>query len=478
MNKNLDYIEDFKKFIFENYDECYEGAYNIRKAIAASTAYYHGNPMMTLYIPKIFTEEVFDRLKNIGETTYKILEKVTKEYLKNPEYRRLFPYPEGAEELILTERGYESVIPICRLDIFFNEDDNSFKFCEINTDGTSAMNEDWEMNNILEHNIAFQEYSKTHKTRSIELYDSWVKAFLNIYNDWKCKKSCSLCADDSLAENIINIEKNNACHISETGKKPFVAIVDFTEDATPYEFKHFKKTFEDNGCECEIAEIRDLRYEGGRLISPEGKEIDAVYRRAVTTDILSNIDDVKPFIDAVKDNTVCCIGNFCTQVAHNKALFHIIRREETKRLLTDEENEFVEAHFPFTGYLDSNDTGTNLTIDDIKNTKDRWILKPLDLYGAREVAVGSDFSKDGWSKKVDELKDNGFIFQEYCPPFKTENISIEDEERLEVRKWINMTGLYMYDGKLAGLYSRVARNKVIGSYFGERPLATRILCEE
>ena len=449
--EKMNYIEEFKEYILKNYADCFEGAFEIRKRIADSTAYYHGKPMMTLYIPKIFTKEAYERLKQIGETTYKILEKVTKEYLENPSYRKLFPYPDGAEELILTDRGYESVIPICRLDIFFNEDDFSFRFCEINTDGTSAMNEDFAMNNILEYNIAFEEYSKTHKTRAIELYDSWVKAFLNIYNDWAERKG-------------------------KASAKPVVAIVDFTEDATPYEFKHFKKTFEENGCECEIAEIRDLKYENGRLLSPEGKMIDAVYRRAVTTDILSNIGEVEAFLNAVKDGSVCCIGNFCTQVAHNKALFHIIRSKETLKLLSEEEKEFVEAHFPFTGYLNSEDTGTKLSVDDIKKTKNRWILKPLDLYGAREVAVGSDFSDERWADKVDELKDKGFIFQEYCEPYRTENISIEDEDRLEVRKWINMTGLYMYDGKLAGLYSRVARNKVIGSYFGERPLATRIEC--
>ena len=67
-------------------------------------------------------------------------------YAKDEDYRRLFGFEPKLEELILREPTYDSPIPIARIDIFYNEETGDFKFCEFNTDGTSAMNEDRELN--------------------------------------------------------------------------------------------------------------------------------------------------------------------------------------------------------------------------------------------------------------------------------------------------------------------------------------------
>lgn len=439
-----DHFSYFENYINENKEACRESAVKVRAFIKDSTAYYHGEPVKTLYIPKIFSEADYEYFKEIGKTTYGILKKITERYLSDPDYRKLFPYPKDLEELVLFERGYESIIPICRLDIFYNEEEKSFKFCEINTDGTSAMNEDRELYNALCENIAFKAYAEGKNIKGFELFESWAKRFLKIYKDWAKKEDL-----------------------------PYVAIVDFLKDTTTNEVLHFKKTFEALGCECELAEIEDLKYENGELISPKGKKIDAIYRRAVTTDIYANKEKVGPFIKALKEKAACCIGNFCTQVAHNKAMFKIIRDEETLSMLTEKEKEFVLEHFPFTGYLNSESTGTELTLDDVIATKDRWLLKPLDLYGAREINVGSDLADAQWETKVKELADKGYIFQEYCYPYRTRNINL-DEDDARYSDWINMTGLYMYDGELAGLFSRVAPDKVIAGHYGGRTLVSLV----
>ena len=45
----------------------------------------------------------------------------------------------------MREKKYDCNIPIARIDIFYDEETGGFKFCEFNTDGTSAMNEDREL---------------------------------------------------------------------------------------------------------------------------------------------------------------------------------------------------------------------------------------------------------------------------------------------------------------------------------------------
>jgi uncharacterized circularly permuted ATP-grasp superfamily protein len=183
------------------------------------------------------------------------------------------------------------------------------------------MNEDREINNAVRQSDAFIEFCKTHDVRSFELFDSWVNEFVKIFESYN-------------GEN------------REAAKKSLFVITDFMEKSTPNEFIEFQKAFLRAGYACEICEIRDLKYEGGALRTAEGKKIDAVYRRAVTCDIMRHKDDVKAFLQAARENAVCIIGHFRTQVIHNKAVFKILHMPETLSFLTPSEREYVTRHIP------------------------------------------------------------------------------------------------------------------------------------
>ena len=321
-----------------------------------------------------------------------------------------------------------------RFDIFYNEETGDFKFCEINTDGTSAMNEDYVLNKAFELDPAHVEFKKDHNLKSWELYDTWVSEFINIYRTYKR-----------------NVEK------------PYIAIVDFLSGGSITEFEEFKNRFIKAGYECEVCEITNLTYKENTLYSPTGRKIDVIYRRAVTSDIFANLREVKPFINAVKDKNVCIIGAFNTQIIHNKWLFKVIREDATLSFLTDEEKEFVKAHIPFTALL--SDEGCD--IENIINTKDKWIIKPLDSYGSMGVYAGCDLTKDEWNKKIQEYKNKNYIVQEYYHPYTTENICFL-ESPYEFKPYTNMTGLFVYNGKFAGVYSRLSDGGIISSQYNEK----------
>ena len=48
--------------------------------------------------------------------------------------------------------------------------------------------------------------------------------------------------------------------------------------------------------------------ENGKLLSPACHVIDAIYRRAVTADVMDHYDEIQPFIQAVKDRAVFLSG--------------------------------------------------------------------------------------------------------------------------------------------------------------------------
>ena len=47
-------------------------------------------------------------------------------------------------------------------------------------------------------------------------------------------------------------------------------------------------------------------------------QLDVIYRRAVTKDVMENLELVKDFIDAIKADDVSIIGAFQTQLIHHK----------------------------------------------------------------------------------------------------------------------------------------------------------------
>ncbi len=397
----------------------------------------------SMIIPKIFSQDTILDFQQIVAQTYGIFAKIIDAYQKDAKLREAFHFTPQCEELILADRGYHCQLPIARFDFFYQEDTRAFKFCEINTDGTSAMNENRELILSLEHNDIYQDYksqlaSQGKEIRNFEYFDSWVKAFLEIYQDFPNKV-----------------------------EMPHVAIVDFLENAYMEDFIEFQKHFQQAGISCEICDIRNLAYHDGVLYSPEGTVIHAIYRRAVTSDILSHLDEVSAFIQAYKDQKVCLIGSFATQIIHNKQLFIVLHQPVAQQYLTAQEIQFVQEHVPYTASLTKENAIRDLVID----TRERWILKPLDSYAASGIYLGYDYSQDEWKEIVEKCQENGhYLYQEFYLPYQTMNMDYSQVEDGELAMFHHMTGIYVYNGKMTGIYSRCCRNKLIAGQFGGKEL--------
>ena len=66
----------------------------------------------------------------------------------------------------------------------------------------------------------------------------------------------------------------------------------------------------------------------------------------------------------------------------------------------------------------------------------------------------------------------GYICQEYCPQYSTENIDFAWDDG-EWASYITMAGLYVYNGRFAGVFSRAAKGDgIIASHRNERTQAT------
>jgi hypothetical protein len=393
--------------------------------VKASTAMYKGKPIPFLYMPKLYTQKDLERFTKLTDTLMTIIRKVIDRYINYPAFREKFGFSELLEKLILTQHGYNARVPMARFDIFY-KDDGSFKFCELNADGSSAMNEDRELSRILSESIAFKEMSRKYDISSFELFDTWVEECISIFKEFNPEI-----------------------------QKPNVAIVDFNDTGSPNEFEVFRDSFEKNGYKTMIVDPRDLKYSHGKLYIDDMR-IDIVYRRLVTRDLIERADEIPDFIQAAMEGKVCIVGPIKSQIIHNKVIFKILHDKDTLEFLTEDEGQFIKDHIPLTAKFE----GDEFDFDELTINRDEYILKPSDLYASRGVYAGRDFSAEQWKEKLLECHGKDYLIQEYYTPNKSDLVEFV-EGKLKISKFNNITGMYMYNEKLYGLYSRIGKNPII-----------------
>ncbi|MGM9947500.1 circularly permuted type 2 ATP-grasp protein [Floccifex sp.] len=432
--------KQFKEYIQNHWDETKQSALTITNVIQNSELNAGGNNYTrTLQIPKFFSKEDQMIFKGIVNQTYKIFEKVIQAYRNDEKIRSLFPFSKELEQLILLEPDYSCVIPICRIDIFYNEQTKDFHFCEFNTDGTSAMNENRRLNEFLIYNNVFQALKPD--IEIMELMQTWIHSFLDI------------------------------CQQAHLKKDMHIGIVDFLDKAYLKELYAFEQLFQNQLFSCEVVDIRDLYFDGNHLISKKtNKIIDVIYRRVVTKDVMDNLDLIPDFYQAVQHKKVELIGAFQTQIVHHKCINQVLVHPLMQAYFTKEEQDFIQSHLPATYDL------TQDRMQEVLSNKNQWIIKPKDSYASKGVFTGIDSTDEQWKECVKKHVNHDYIVQEYIMPYKSENIDPVNEN--EFKLYSNLTGLYVYNGQFAGVYSRLSDSGIISSQYNEKTIPTLFLKEK
>lgn len=422
-------IKDINKQYIDlilNNEEAYHEDYKLTvEKVKHSSAQYKGKPVPFLYHPFFVDDGIIKNFTKISETMASIGDKVTNEYIRNVDFRKKFGFPKWIEDLIELDNVYDINIPIGRYDIFYESYDN-FKFCELNTDGSSAMNEDNTIGKILLETKALEDFSQNHKLRFFELIDTWVEESIKIYAKY---------------------DRDN--------KSPNVAIVDFTESGTSKEFEVFKAAYIDKGYNCIIVDPRELEYRDNKLYYKDYR-IDLVYRRIVTFELIEKAHEVKDFIEAYRNQAFCCIGSLRSQVIHNKIFFKILQDEDTLELLSQEERDFVKDHIPHTGIFAGDVEVYNMVLEN----KDKYIMKPMDLNASQGVYVGRDLSHKEWEDRLKKDWNRDYLYQEFVENFSRPYLIFKDGS-FQVEDFNSVIGLFVYNEKFVGSYVRIGQNNII-----------------
>ncbi len=396
----------------------------LKRAVAVSNAVYLGKPCGVLYMPKFYTAQDVQHFQMIVDQMMALCRQMIDLYFSDETVRQKYAFGERLEKLILQETPYHSYIPMARFDFFYYDDDD-YMFCELNTDGSSAMNEDMVLASIFSSAGSVVKMAQLYDITSFELFDSWVHELQNIYSE-------------------------------ATGKaeKPVVAIVDFIEKASSIEFEEFLERFKKYGFKAYIVDPRDLSYRDGLYYGEQ--KIDLVYRRLVTRDMMERIDEIPAMEQACLDDKTIIVGNIRSQIVHTKLFFKLLYDDDIRRHFDKTTLDFIDAHIPETRDM----TYLKQHIERIVAERNDYILKPVDYYGSKGVFAGCEYDAKTWREIIIQHIDKPYIIQRYCPKALTQNIDLVDDH-LVVDQYCNITGIYVYNEKAYGIYSRAGKKAIL-----------------
>ena len=400
--------------------------------LAGTRSLYHGAPMPWAFVPKIFSPADARHLAWAAETMGAIMDKLTRRYLEDPALRARFGFKAEVERATLVPLPYEQQIPIARVDIFLNEETGDFTFCELNTDGSAGMLNTVETTRACALTETARRFAARHQLAVFDVMGACADALLACF-----------------------------AQVPNVPARPRIAVVDYAESISAEEVAEFIDLFAERGISMRFTDIRDLAYENGVLSDSRGP-IDGVWRRVVISELLEKpCPGAEAFMRAAQEGAVPIVGGFRTWPCATKTVFSVLHDPVAAEFLTPDELAFVKAHVPATYML-----GEKSDLAPFAE-KDAWIAKPRDGYNSVGVTAGVDCTPEEWRRVLEEMRATGGVVQEYVRPYATPNLPGDPASgQAEFVPYMNMEGLYLFNGRFAGVFTRCGRNATIGEFTG------------
>lgn len=381
--------------------------------------------------PFFLSPEDEQRVRVVAETMAELGERVANAALGDPSLLGQFHLRE--EELRLVRMGKTAgpASTASRLDAFLLPE--SLKFAEYNGESPAGAGYTETLAEIFRELPVMKEFATGYQIHSYPLSAKLLDALVMSYVDW-----------------------------GGTSKRPQMLITDWREVPTWSEFEILKQRFEQMGVPVELADPRDLRFDGKQL-SANGRRIDMVYRRVLMNDIVARTAECKALVDAVAANVVCMANHFRCKISHVKAFFAVLTDERNDGLFSFGERELIRKHVPWTRVVADVRTshyGRPVELlEFLRSERQNLVLKPSDEYGGSGVTLGWETSEAEWDAAIEkaiESTQGCWIVQERIPIRREVFPWIQPNGKVEFRDMLVDFAPYLFRGKLCGFLTRLS----------------------
>lgn len=380
--------------------------------------------------PVILDERRRAQLEDAATTMGQIMEKAMAAYQRDSSFRKLFGLSDAVEELTLVPSGNHSAVPLSRIDVYLGEKDNDFAITDIVTGGVDGMAQSSELGRAVAQTGAFRAFAaERERAATFDVANDCVLTILHTYGSWANAQE----------------GRNHPTH-------PTIAVVDVADSPREAESAYIISRLRDLGCYAFASSFDRLRIEtvGGRrqLVGDHGP-VTCVWLRARADETVAHMGDgVRALLEATRRGLVCTIGGYRSWPCSTRSFLSVLRSAACRRLLSDEENAFVEAHIPETHILS---TSSDLSAF---YEQERWVLKASDGDTAAGVVVGSDLSRSEWRNRLIKGLKRHDAVQALVPKQTVRVVPGEPEDGADpaaAREMHVKLGLFVFEGRLRGL---------------------------
>jgi len=381
--------------------------------------------------PFFLSPEEEQRVRVVAETMADLAERVTDAAMKDKALLAQFHLRDEELRLVRLGKIAGPASTASRLDAFLLPD--SLKFAEYNGESPAGAGYTEILGEIFLKLPLVAEFDKSFQIHTYPLSAKLLDALMTSYLDW-----------------------------GGTSKRPQMLITDWREVPTWTEFEILKERFEKLGVPVELADPRELQFDGKELTA-SGKKIDLVYRRVLMNEIVARFAECKALVDAVAANAVCVANHFRCKIPHVKAFFAVLTDERNDGLFSFGERELIRKHVPWTRVLADVRTahhGESIELlKFLRGARENLVLKPNDEYGGTGVKLGWESSEADWDATIATAvaaTQGCWIVQERIPIRREVFPWIQANGEVEFRDMLVDFAPYLFRGKMSGFLTRLS----------------------
>jgi len=352
---------------------------------------FGGRALCKTLRPQLIARSQYAEIQRVCHLLAQAMFRLGRQMLDEPALLAEIDPTDGERRLLTPHPGYQEVSPTSRLDSFVSG--GSWQFVEYNAESPAAIAYEDGLADLFLGLPVMRRFQEAHTVAPLYARHRLVEALRDTYAQFQRSYPQAAVAPES----------------------PTIAIVDWSNLPTATEFELFRAYFEQQGLRAVIVEPAALDYDGRRLRA-EGLEVDLVYRRVLTSELLMRPHDAEALIRAYEDGHVCVVNSFRAKLLHKKMTFALLSDDRYQHRFTAEQWAICQRHIPWTrkvreGYTTYNGGRVDL-LDFVAHNRHTLVLKPNDDYGGKGVVIGWETSDDAWSAALAGALSDSFVVQE------------------------------------------------------------------
>jgi hypothetical protein len=345
---------------------------------------FGGRPLCTVLRPNLLTTEQYTYLVHECEVILGAFRKAYDALLANPTFRAQLDLTAEEEALIHLDPGYESPIPLSRLDSFLSHD-GTLHFVEYNAETPAGAGYEDILGETFMELPVMQRFMRRYNVREVQVRGRVLETLLDCYRQ------------------------------AGGTNGPRIGIIDWVGVPTRPEFEIFKAYFEAQGVPAVIASPEEVEYRDGTLRAGDFV-INIVYKRVLAGELLSQYSLKHPIVAAVRDRAAVMVNPFRCKLLHKKMSFAVLSDDVNAHLFSQRERQAIEDHIPWTRKVEERKTtyrGQEIDlIPFVMDHREQLVIKPNDEYGGKGVVIGWESEAGEWEQAVTQALQSSSIVQE------------------------------------------------------------------